>query len=272
MGRFHAIKSEVRTININPSVAWKATPVALHRRRRELPVVRRRADELGQLQRRRVRRGRRGRRSAALAAAGCGAAPPAVARGWPRSRATPGAGAGTSARWSSCRRRRRASGSRTGPAMKHYVKGDVSFGNRPALLAAGVAGRSRRRRRSSCRTPPRWRSRSRSSPALQLLADFTWTGWSSIKDLSIYRESGTPLTSTPLEFDDSWRVGLGANYQANEMVKVRARRRLRHDAGEGRVPHASPPRRGSHVAGGRLSVGALEAGRDRRRGRVPPHQ
>jgi long-chain fatty acid transport protein len=59
-------------------------------------------------------------------------------------------------------------------------------------------------------------------PSLRLLADFTWTGWSSIEDLDIFRASGTGLTSTPLEFEDSWRVGLGAEYQLAPTWKVRA--------------------------------------------------
>ena len=81
MGRFHAIKSEVKTININPSAAWKAT-LALRRRRRELPVVRRRADELGQLQRGRIRCRQARRRARGAAAAGCGGlAPPGGLRG-----------------------------------------------------------------------------------------------------------------------------------------------------------------------------------------------
>jgi long-chain fatty acid transport protein len=56
---------------------------------------------------------------------------------------------------------------------------------------------------------------------LQVLADYTWTGWSSIQDLSIYRSDGTGLASTPLRFDDSWRVGLGVNYQLNGQWKLR---------------------------------------------------
>ena len=57
--------------------------------------------------------------------------------------------------------------------------------------------------------------------SLQLLADFTWTNWSSIQDLSISRTSGTLLSSTPLHFEDGWRLGLGANYQLNPMWKFR---------------------------------------------------
>jgi long-chain fatty acid transport protein len=56
---------------------------------------------------------------------------------------------------------------------------------------------------------------------LQVLADYTWTGWSSIQDLSIYRSNGTGLASTPLNFKDSWRMGVGVNYQLNGQWKLR---------------------------------------------------
>jgi long-chain fatty acid transport protein len=59
------------------------------------------------------------------------------------------------------------------------------------------------------------------SDRLQVLADYTWTGWSSVQELSIYRSDGSGLTSTPLRFDDSWRVGLGVNYQLTGQWKLR---------------------------------------------------
>jgi long-chain fatty acid transport protein len=49
-----------------------------------------------------------------------------------------------------------------------------------------------------------------------LLADVTWTGWSSIKDLRVVRSNGTTLENTPENFRDTWRAGLGAIYRHNE--------------------------------------------------------
>ncbi|OZI79734.1 OmpP1/FadL family transporter [Bordetella genomosp. 2] len=46
----------------------------------------------------------------------------------------------------------------------------------------------------------------------ELLADVSWTGWSSIQELKIKNDGG-PTDTLPLEFRDSWRVALGANYQ-----------------------------------------------------------
>ena len=54
------------------------------------------------------------------------------------------------------------------------------------------------------------------NPKWQLLADVSWTGWSSIKSLDIYNEGGLPDDSLDLRFQDAWRVALGANYHYNQ--------------------------------------------------------
>jgi long-chain fatty acid transport protein len=59
------------------------------------------------------------------------------------------------------------------------------------------------------------------SGSFDLLADWTWTGWSSIQTLAITRADGAPLSSVPLEFEDSWRAGLGLNYRVNESWMLR---------------------------------------------------
>lgn len=59
------------------------------------------------------------------------------------------------------------------------------------------------------------------TPQWQLLADYTWTGWDSIDTLRVDRTSGTRLTALPLNFENSWRVGVGLNYQMNDYWKLR---------------------------------------------------
>lgn len=54
----------------------------------------------------------------------------------------------------------------------------------------------------------------------EMLGDVSWTGWSSIDDINIVRKSG-PLagaTAQTLEADfrDTWRIALGANYLLND--------------------------------------------------------
>lgn len=60
---------------------------------------------------------------------------------------------------------------------------------------------------------------------LQLLADVSWTGWSSIQKVNIVRTTGSQagLTAQTLDadFDDTWRVALGGNYQYSPMVKMK---------------------------------------------------
>jgi len=56
---------------------------------------------------------------------------------------------------------------------------------------------------------------------LELLADWTWTGWTTIQDLAIVRADGSALSSEPLKFESTWRAGLGANYQVNDNFKLR---------------------------------------------------
>ena len=58
---------------------------------------------------------------------------------------------------------------------------------------------------------------------LQLLGDLTWTGWNSIPALVVKnRASGSVLSNEQLGFKDSYRVGLGTQYQYNDKLRLRA--------------------------------------------------
>ncbi len=52
--------------------------------------------------------------------------------------------------------------------------------------------------------------------------DISRTGWSSFKTLDIYRDSGELLSSTYYNWKDTWRVAVGGGYQANAAWKLRA--------------------------------------------------
>lgn len=59
----------------------------------------------------------------------------------------------------------------------------------------------------------------------ELLGDISWTGWSKIKHVDIVRKSG-PLSGVTVqtldtEFKDTWRVALGANYRLNDAWKLK---------------------------------------------------
>lgn len=59
----------------------------------------------------------------------------------------------------------------------------------------------------------------------ELLADVSWTGWSSIKRVDIKRRSGAQAGQTAqvldTDFRDSWRLALGANYRLDPAWKLK---------------------------------------------------
>jgi long-chain fatty acid transport protein len=56
----------------------------------------------------------------------------------------------------------------------------------------------------------------------EVLADVTWTGWSSFDELRVLRTSGALVALTPENWADSYRYSLGLNYRLNERLKLRA--------------------------------------------------
>jgi long-chain fatty acid transport protein len=55
-----------------------------------------------------------------------------------------------------------------------------------------------------------------------VLADVAWTGWSSIQELRIVRDSGTTVSVTPERWRDTWRFALGGTYAMNDRITLRA--------------------------------------------------
>ncbi len=54
------------------------------------------------------------------------------------------------------------------------------------------------------------------SEKVELLADWTYTGWDSVQSLDITRTGATaPFSSVPLSFVNTWRAGLGGNVKLN---------------------------------------------------------
>ncbi len=61
----------------------------------------------------------------------------------------------------------------------------------------------------------------RVSPRWELLGDIQWTGWSSLPELTIKSET-LPSASLDLRFKDSWRIAVGAMYQVAPQWKLKA--------------------------------------------------
>ena len=58
-------------------------------------------------------------------------------------------------------------------------------------------------------------------PNWTLYGEVTWTNWSQFKNLNAFRDDGTLLSSTPQRYDNSYFAALGASYKVNEDITLR---------------------------------------------------
>lgn len=56
----------------------------------------------------------------------------------------------------------------------------------------------------------------------ELLADIGWTGWSSIPELRVVRDSGAVVSVTPEKWRDVMRYAIGGTYEVSPSLKLRA--------------------------------------------------
>lgn len=56
---------------------------------------------------------------------------------------------------------------------------------------------------------------------IELLAGATWTGWSSFDELRVLDTTGATVTVTPEEWKDVWRFSLGGKYKYNDHLTLR---------------------------------------------------
>jgi long-chain fatty acid transport protein len=218
MGRFHALKSEVKAINVNPSVAFKindafSVGIGLNYQRFDAELT----------------------KAINYTAVGAAAGIP-VAAGTAGSNKIEadddawgfnlgvmfnlGANATVGLSYRS--------------EMKYTLSGTVAYAGRPAALAAAAAVVPALANQvadsdvsAKVKLPASFSAavKHQLDPKWQLLADVTWTEWSSLQSLDIVRTSGiasgTLLESTPFEWRDTWRVGIGANYRHSDAWTLR---------------------------------------------------
>ncbi len=55
----------------------------------------------------------------------------------------------------------------------------------------------------------------------EMLGDISWTGWSSLSQVNIVRTSGSTVQSTDTDLHDSWRIALGGTYKINDAWKTK---------------------------------------------------
>ena len=100
-------------------------------------------------------------------------------------------------------------------SLSYKLSGSVAFSNRPALLAAalpdgGISADLKLPASVSIALT------SKLSPKWDLLADASWAQWSSFQNLTVLRSTGVLLSTVPENWRDSWRVGAGLNYHYND--------------------------------------------------------
>lgn len=110
--------------------------------------------------------------------------------------------------------------------VKHDIEGEATFSGAPSFATSGLLGGLGGALNSRFASGPVTAhielpetvsvAASYEGERAELLADWTWTGWSSIQDLTIVRTDGSTLSSVPLTFKDSWRAGVGVNVKMND--------------------------------------------------------
>ncbi|MDB5862800.1 MAG: rane protein involved in aromatic hydrocarbon degradation [Betaproteobacteria bacterium] len=210
VGRFHAIESDLKTINVNPSIAWKVNEaVSLG-----AGINYQRADATLS-----------NAVNYSAAAFGAGGAGLLAAIGGPGTEGIAkvegddgawGYNLGVMLDLSPNTR----IGAAYRSSIKYTLEGTVTFSNRPALLAAAIPDGPVR---ASIKLPAiaSLNLFHKINPQWDLLADVSWTDWSTLKSLDVFRTSGALLSTTPLNWKDTWRVGVGANYHYNDMWTLR---------------------------------------------------
>ncbi|HEY0269033.1 MAG TPA: outer membrane protein transport protein, partial [Methyloradius sp.] len=206
IGRYQAIKSELKTININPSIAFKANDnlslgFGISAMRAEASLGS--AVDFGTL--------------CTGLGLGCGTpqnrdgAANIHGNGW-------GVGWNTGAIWQI------NDVTRLGLAYRSQIHltldGDVSFTNVPGLLATNFPNGNI----SAKLTTPDSLSVAlfrQLDDEWDLLADLTWVDWKKFKNLTVIRDSGGIVSDTAENWENTIRLALGVNYHYSQRLKLR---------------------------------------------------
>ncbi len=240
VGRFHATKSRVQAINVNPTVAVKVTDklsVGVGLDYQHLSADFDQVVAYGGIA--------YAQASAAAGAAGAGAIAAQIG-GLPAAltKESPVLVSGTANGWGWNAgalfepNQQVKLGVSYRSKVKHDISGDVTFQDVPtfvgpgplAPLAAGLNGAfASGPVQATIEMPDTFSvAGSWSKDKLQVLADWTFTHWSTIQSLDIYREDAdgnratSPFSSVPLNFQNTWRAGLGASWKLNDAFTLRA--------------------------------------------------
>ena len=206
-GAAQSVKFEIKTININPSVAWRVNDmvslgIGVNWQHLEAEYVR----AVGVL-------------SPGLAGSTATLNLDGDAWGWNVGalfKITPVTKLGVSYRSS----------------IKHDIDGDVVVAGNGTPVANGTAaalnaGGASSNAKTSIKLPDTFilSATHELNDRWQVLGDVSWTGWSSIPKVDILRTSGvlngTLAQRLDTNFRDTWRVAVGANYKLNDAWKLK---------------------------------------------------
>ncbi len=107
--------------------------------------------------------------------------------------------------------------------VEQHLDGDVKFqhpaGLPPPLVAATPSGGVK----ADVTLPESFSvsAFSRVDDKWDVMGDITWTRWSQFKELAVYRDDGSLLTVTPEHWHNTLRYSLGASYRYSEVLKLR---------------------------------------------------
>jgi long-chain fatty acid transport protein len=206
MGRFQAVKSDLKTININPSLAYKASDSLSLGLGLDIMQVKAELTSMTNYS-----------AGIYLATGGAMTVPNLSGLGTVKGDDW-GFGANVGLLYQP------QPDTRVGFSYRSEVsatlEGTATFANRPAALAAALPDGPV----TAKVTLPASASLSlfkTVSPKVDLLADISWTGWSSFKDLTVVRTNGTMLSTTNENWRDTMRYSLGLNYHQNDRLTWR---------------------------------------------------
>jgi long-chain fatty acid transport protein len=238
MGRFHATKSKVQTLNVNPTIAIKlsdAFSIGVGADYQHLTA------DLGQ-------QAAYGSLAYVGTAQAVAAFPPAtqaaalaavVAQLGPSGLALEGpvliSGDSSAWGWNAGALLKLGEQAHVGVSYRskvtHDVAGDVTFTGAPTFSLPGSlapigdglnASFANGPVTTTIELPETWSvAAAWENDKLQLLADWTYTAWDVLPSLEVTRDDGTELSSVALEFQNTWRVGLGANVKLNDTWTLR---------------------------------------------------
>jgi long-chain fatty acid transport protein len=109
--------------------------------------------------------------------------------------------------------------------VEQHLEGDVNF-TRPAVALPGalLAATANSAVTADVSLPENFSISvfSHLNDTWDFMGDVTWTRWSQFKELAIYRASGTLLTRTVENWDNTMRYSVGVNYHYSDAIKLRA--------------------------------------------------